>query len=84
MQVCRIINELKVHLQEYSSRVLTMDMVVIDYPSKWGMLSYQKWVVDIGGCIKMDWSYATILMDPNYNIILFREKKMLHNVEDPR
>ena len=84
MQVCRIISELKVHLQEYSSRVLTMDMVVIDYPFKWGMLSYQKWAVDVGGCIKMDCSYATIIMDPNYNIILFREKKMLHYVEDPR
>ena len=61
-----------------------MDMVVIDYPSKWGMLSYQKWVVDVGGCIKMDWSCATILMDPNYNIRPFQEKNMLHNMEDPR
>jgi hypothetical protein len=33
---------------------------------------------------KMDWSYVDIPVTPRYKVRLFREKKMLHNVKDPR
>jgi hypothetical protein len=38
--------------------------VVIDCPVQWGMLLSRKWVVDAGGTIQMDWSYADIPISP--------------------
>lgn len=61
-----------------------MDVVVIDSPTKWGMLLSRKWETDVGGSIQMDWSYDDIPVTPRYKVRLFREKKMLHNVKDPR
>jgi hypothetical protein len=45
VQVCGVIKDLEVRLQEYPERILTMDVVVIDCPAKWGMLLSRKWVV---------------------------------------
>jgi hypothetical protein len=80
VQVCRVIKGFELCLQEYPNRVLTMDVVMIGCPTKWGMLLSKKWATDTGGCIQMDWSYVDILVTPGYKVRLFQEKKMLHNV----
>jgi hypothetical protein len=37
-----------------------MDVVVINVPNSMGMILSKKWVVDLGGSIYMDLSYAII------------------------
>ena len=83
VQVCEVIKGLELHLQEYRNWVLTMDVVFVDFPSKWGMLLSQEWGTDTGGSIQMDCSYVNIPIAPRYKLRLYREKKMLHNIEDP-
>jgi hypothetical protein len=84
VQVCGVIKDLEVCLQVCPVRVLTMDVVVIDCPVKWGMLLSRKWAADVGGSIQMDWSYADISITLRHKVRLFREQKMLHHVEDPQ
>jgi hypothetical protein len=43
VQVCEVIKNLEVHLQECPEQVLIMDVVVIDCLVKWGMLLSRKW-----------------------------------------
>ncbi len=49
-----------------------MDVVVIGFRVKWCMLS-RKWVVDVGGSIQMDSTYADIPASPHYSVRLYRE-----------
>lgn len=58
-----------------------MDVIVIDCPTKWGMLLSRKWEANAGGNIQINWSYADIHVTLNYTERLFCEK-MLHNVEN--
>jgi hypothetical protein len=48
-----------------------MDVVVIVFLVKWGMLLLRKWVADAVGRIQMDWSYANILINSRHKIRLF-------------
>jgi hypothetical protein len=84
VKVCGLIKDLQVCLATHQDICLVMDMVVIDVPNAWGMLLSRKWVVDLGGSIQMDLSYATI---PNFQgmpVILHREPMRKYHVEDPR
>jgi len=70
-QVCGVIKGLKVRLQEFSNRILTMDVVVTDCLAKWGTILSKKWAANAGGNIKMDWSYVGIPMTPGYKVRFF-------------
>ena len=61
-----------------------MDVVIIDFPTQWGMLLSRKWCADVGGTLEMDLTYVDIPVKDNIKIRVFREQKMLHNVEDPK
>jgi hypothetical protein len=65
-------------------RHMVMDVVIIDCPTQWGMLLSCKWCADVGGTLQMDLIYVDILVEDNFKVRVFREQKMLHNVEDPR
>jgi hypothetical protein len=41
-----------------------MDVLVIDVPDAWGMLLSRKWGANMGGCLNMDLTYATIPYPP--------------------
>jgi hypothetical protein len=84
VQIYRAIKDLKVCLQVCLVRVLTMDVVVIDCPMKWGMLLSRKWEADANGSIQMNWSYTDIPINPKHKVRLFWEPKMLHHVGDPQ
>jgi hypothetical protein len=63
-----------------------MDVLVIDVPSAWGMLLSRKWGAHMGGCLNMDFSFATIPYPPpsTENFRLFREKERKYHIEDPK
>ncbi|KAH9311178.1 hypothetical protein KI387_026213, partial [Taxus chinensis] len=52
-------------LAAYSGKNLKLDVVIFDYPAKWGMLLSRKWVASVGGSVQMDISYATIPIQGN-------------------
>jgi hypothetical protein len=41
-------------------KIILMDIVVIDVPPKFGMLSSRSWIKILGGTLQMDLSYTTI------------------------
>jgi hypothetical protein len=47
------------------------------------MLLSRQWAIDVGGSMQMDLSYVEIPISPVEKVGLYREHKMLHNVEDP-
>jgi hypothetical protein len=48
------------------------------------MLLSRQWSVDVGGSMQMDLSYVDTPISWVEKVRIFRERKMLHNVEDPR
>ncbi|KAH9331770.1 hypothetical protein KI387_003878, partial [Taxus chinensis] len=42
---------LVVKLAAYPGKNLKLDVVIVDYPAKWGMLLSRKWVTSVGGSI---------------------------------
>jgi hypothetical protein len=48
------------------------------------MLLSRQWSIDVGGSMQMGLSYAYIPISQVEKVRIFREPKMLHNVEDPR
>ena len=49
-----------VRLAKYPDIHVTMDILVIDVPDKWGILLSRKFGATLGGSIQMDWTYATV------------------------
>jgi hypothetical protein len=79
-----IIENLQICLFACPQRRMVMDVVIIDYPTQWGMLLSRKWCTYVGGTLQIDLTYVDIPVEDNFKIRVFREQKMLHNVEDPR
>ncbi|KAH9311489.1 hypothetical protein KI387_026524, partial [Taxus chinensis] len=73
---------LVVQLAAYPDKNLKLDVVVVVFPAKWGMLLSRKWAASVGGSVQMDMSYTTIPID-GILVKLYGEKKMLHLIEDP-
>ncbi|KAH9307058.1 hypothetical protein KI387_011462, partial [Taxus chinensis] len=69
-------------LASYPGRNLKLDVVIVDCPTKWGMLLSRKWAASVGGSVQMDMSFSTIPIEGSL-VKLYGEKKMLHLIEDP-
>ena len=54
IDVVGIILNFPVKLAAYPDIGVTMDIVVIDVPNRWGMLLTRKWAASLGGSIQMD------------------------------
>jgi hypothetical protein len=74
IKVFGMIKNLPVRLVAYLDISIVMDIVVIDLPDSWGMLLSRKWVVDLGGSLQMDLSYATIPTSEGNFVTLHREQ----------
>ena len=72
-----------VRLAKYPDIQITMDILVIDVPDKWGMLLSRKWGATLGGSIQMDWTYATVPASEFSLVKLYSEKEKRHHVENP-
>jgi len=57
-----LIKDLCVTLVQYQRKIIVMDIVVVDIPPKYGMLLYHSWGEKLHGSLKLDMSYATILV----------------------
>jgi len=57
-----LIKDLVVSLDQIPAKIFLMDVVVADIPHKFGMLLSRSWGEKIKGTMKLDFSYATILM----------------------
>jgi hypothetical protein len=79
-----IIKDLQFCLLACPQRRMVMDVVIIDCPAQWGMLLSCKWCAYVGGTLQMDLTYVDIPVKDNIKIRVFREQKMLHNVENPK
>ena len=64
-----------VRLAKYPDIHITMDILVIDVPDKWGMFLSRKWGATLGGSIQMDWTYATVLASEFSLVKLYSEKR---------
>ena len=53
-----LIKYLAVSLSQIPSKSLVMDVVVADFPPKFGMLLSRSWATKLKGTLQMDMSYA--------------------------
>ena len=72
------------YLKAFPDIMIEMDIVVIDVLDLWGMLLNRKEVVDLGGSLQMDLSYATLPTPDGGTFKLNREIYRKYHVEDPK
>jgi hypothetical protein len=70
-----LIKDLCVTLAQIPTKSLVMDIVVVDIPSKYGMLLSHSWGDKLQGTLQMDMSYATIALFGKHRR-LYRETLM--------
>lgn len=81
IEVLGEVKDLQVLLANYPYKIITIDIAIIDVPDVWGMLLSRKFAVDLGGCIQMDLSYATIAVAAGGMVRLYREVERRRHVE---
>ena len=67
------INSMPYRLLAYPNKVMTMSVLVVDIPARYGMLLSRKWSASMGGSMQCDLSYATFQID----------NKLIKIVRDP-
>ena len=77
-----LIKDLVVSLSQLPMKIIVMDIVVTDIPSKFVMLLSQSWSKKLGGTLQMDMSYATIPIFGGKFRRLYRETKLAYIVSD--
>jgi hypothetical protein len=77
-----VIKDLVVTLFQLPMKCVVMDIVVFDVPPKFGMLLSRSWIKRLGGTLKMDLSYATILVFGGEHIRLYREAQLAYIISD--
>src|ERR1700722_16220206 len=55
-----LIKDLCVSLVQFPNKTILMDVVVVDIPTKYGMLLSRSWGAKLQGALQLDLSYATI------------------------
>ena len=72
-----MIKDLEVNLAQIPAKSVVMDIVVADIPARFGMLLSRSWGTKIGGSIKLDLTYATILIFGGQERRLYRETRFV-------
>ena len=81
MLVIGTINALPYKLVAYPDASLTMTILVVDIPPRYGMLLSRKWSATMGGSLQCDLSFFTFQVD-NKAIKITREPRVNHMVEE--
>jgi hypothetical protein len=55
-----VIQNVEVCLKEYPTKVIHIDIEVVDVPDMWGMLLSRKFASMLGGTLEMDLTYVNI------------------------
>ena len=74
-------NALSYKLVAYPDTILTMPILVVDTPPRYGMLLSKKWSAAMVGSLQCDLSFATFHVDDNA-IKIIREPRVTHMVEE--
>ena len=75
------INALPYKLVAYSNVDLTMTILVVDIPPRYGMLLSRKWSATMGGSLQCDLSFSTFCVDKKA-IKITREPRVNHMVQE--
>lgn len=59
-----------------------MDIVVADIPPRFGMLLSRSWIKRLGGTLKMDLTYANVLVFGGEQRRLYREAQLAYIISD--
>jgi hypothetical protein len=79
-----MIKDLVVNLAQIQVKSILMDVVVVDVPSKYGMLLLRYWGAKLGGSIQLDMTYATIHIFDGQFTRLYKETRLAYTVSDPQ
>ena len=77
-----VIKDLVVSLTQLPMKILVMEIVVADIPSRFGMLLSRSWSKKLGGTLQMDMPYATIQVFGGEFKRLYRETQMAYIISD--
>ena len=81
VSVIGTINPLPHKLVAYPDADLTMTILVVDIPPRYGMLLSRKWSAAMGGSLQCDLSFSSFQVD-NKAIKITREPRVNHMVEE--
>ena len=81
ISVIGTIISLPYRLVAYPNVDLTMTVLVVDIPPRYGMLLSRKWSATMGGSLQCDLSFSTFQVD-NKAIKITREPRVNHMVEE--
>jgi hypothetical protein len=79
-----MIKYLVVNLVQIPVKSIMMDVVVVDIPTKYGMLLSRSWGAKIGGSLQLDMTYATFPIFGGQFIHLYRESRLAYTVSEPQ
>jgi hypothetical protein len=82
VQCLGVIKDLAISLFQLPMKSVVMDIVVADFPPKFGMLLSRSWIKKLGGTLLMDLTYATILVFRGEQRRLYREAQLAYIVSD--
>jgi hypothetical protein len=77
-----VIKDMVVTLFQLPMKILLMDVVVVDVPSKFGMLLSRSCIKRLGGTLQMDLSYTTIPVIGGEHRRLYRESHLAYIISD--
>jgi hypothetical protein len=77
-----VIKDLAISLFQLPMKSVVMDIVVADFPPKFGMLLSRSWIKKLGGTLLMDLTYATIPVFGGEQRRLYKEAQLAYIVSD--
>jgi hypothetical protein len=79
-----MINDLVLNLAQILVKSILMDVVVVDVPTKYGMILSRSWGAKLGGSVQLDMTYAMIHIFGVQFTRLYRETRLAYTVSDPQ
>jgi hypothetical protein len=79
-----MIKYLVVNLAQIPVNSILMDVVIVDVPTKYGMLLSRSWGAKLGGSLQLGMMYATIPIFSGQFTCLYRETRLAYTVSDPQ
>ena len=75
-----VIKDMVVSLAQIPARSMVMDVVVSDIPARFGMLLSRSWGAKLGRVLKLDFTYAIILIFGGEERRLYRETRFVKTI----
>jgi hypothetical protein len=79
-----MIKYLVMNLVQIPVKIILMDVVVSDVPTKYGMLLSRSWGMKLGGSLQIDMTYAMIPIFGGTFTRLFIETRLAYTVSEPQ